>query len=239
MKLPYLLAVAAPALLLGACHQTPPAGSEASVSQSAAASMASDASAPVASAVSASPSFDCAHALPGAQTVVCGDNQLAQLDAETDRLYKLIDAHVSDPERLALKRLQDGWTAKRDACAATVAVKTCLIQAYASRIADLRAGYKIAADDATGLSLGPVSWRCPGAAALLSSTFINVSPGLVFLRRDDTSVVLTQAVSADGGRYTASLPDGPSGGDYEFWTKGDETRFTVPGQAAVTCTRVG
>jgi len=232
MKLSHLLAAAAPALLLGACHRTPPAGSENGASQSAVASMAPSSEAPV-SAVSASPGFDCAHALPGAQTVVCGDNQLAQLDAETDRLYKLVDAHTGDPERAALKRLQDGWTAKRDACAATVDVKSCLVQTYASRIADLRAGYKAAGDDAAGISLGPVRWRCPGATARLSSTFINASPGLVFLRRDDASVVLTQAVSADGGRYTATLPDGA----YEFWTKGDETRFTVPGQAAVTCAK--
>lgn len=176
-------------------------------------------------------SFDCNRALPGGETAVCANPEVAELDVELARLYKVVDAKVSDAERSTLHRLQGGWLQKRDACADTVDVKACLKTAYTDRIADLRAGYAPARADTAGISAGPVSWRCPGTTKLMTSTFVNSTTPVVILKRDDSSVVLTGSAAASGARYQSATPDGA----YEFWTKGSETQLTVPGSATVTC----
>ena len=177
-------------------------------------------------------SFDCNRALPGGEAAVCANPEVAELDVELARLYKVVDAKVADAERTTLHRLQGGWLQKRDACAETVDVSACLKTAYTDRIADLRAGYAPARADTAGISAGPVSWRCPGSTNLMTSTFVNSTTPVVILKRDDSSVVLTGSAAASGARYQSATPDGA----YEFWTKGSETQLTVPGAATVTCT---
>jgi membrane-bound inhibitor of C-type lysozyme len=66
------------------------------------------------------------------------------------------------------------------------------------------------------------------------STFINGDSSMVYVKWADKSVVLTRAISASGARYAADLPDGP----YEFWTKGNETMWTIPGAGLVVCEEV-
>lgn len=228
MKIAYLLPVlAGMALSVGACNR------HESATETTTTTTTSTTSVSAAPAVTASaPSFDCNRPLPGSEAAICTDGNLAQLDVELDRLYKVVDGRVSDAERVNLRRLQDGWKQKRDACADTVDVKTCLTAAFTGRIADIRAGYALARADKAGISAGPVSWRCPGNTALLTSTFVNSTVPVVQLKRDTTSVVLNGAAAASGARYQSATPDGA----YEFWTKGQEAMFTVPGSAAVTCT---
>ncbi len=230
MKLQMLLPVVGGMALLGACHDRPQSTEQTTTTTTTTTSAI--AASPVPVTVTAS--FDCAHALPGAEAAVCGNAQVAQLDVELARLYTVVDSApaISDAERTTLRRLQDGWKQKRDACTETVDVAGCLTQAYTSRISDLRASYATAGADTAGISLGPISWRCPGKTELLTSTFVNGTSPVVYLHRDTNSVLLTQAASASGSRYAATTPDGA----YEFWTKGSESTFTVPGAAAVTCT---
>lgn len=180
------------------------------------------------SSLTASPSFDCAKTSDDAEAVICANPQLARLDGEMARLYDLVNK-AADTDRTQLTRLQGGWMAQRDACTATTDKTGCLINAYAGRISDLRAGYPVARADADGPSIGPIGWTCPGSTGTLSATFINVDPSLLYLKWGGKTILLTQAMSASGARYTSS------DGSYEFWNKGDATTFTVTGSPAVTC----
>jgi uncharacterized protein len=199
-------------------------------SSAAASEQASAAIEPLAQAAAATPGFDCKKATLKAEIMVCGNARLAQLDVEVTRLYGLI-GKAPDVDRVALQRLQGGWLNTRNACATTDNSETCLLNAYAGRISDLRAGYPVARND-TAISIGPISWHCP--AGDMISTFINGDSPMVYVKWADKSVVLTRVISASGARYAADLPDG----SYEFWTKGDETMWTVPGAGLVVCEEV-
>lgn len=230
MKAMYLLPVlAGMTLTIAGCSPRQDAATTTSTTTTTTTSLAAQ---PAPTATTAAPSFDCSRALPGGEAAVCANPDVAELDVELARLYRVIDAKSSDAERATLRRLQDGWLKKRDVCADTVDVKACLKTAYTDRIADLRSAYALARADTGGISAGPVSWRCPGTTQLLTSTFVNSTTPVVLLKRDDTSVVLTGSAAASGARYQSATPDGA----YEFWTKGSETQFTVPGSGTVTCT---
>jgi len=220
-----ILAVTA---LMTAC--APSQKAEAQSSSAAASEQASAAVAPLAQAAAATPSFNCKKATLKAEIMVCGNTELAQLDVEVTRLYSLINK-APGVDRVGLQRLQGGWLDKRNACATTDSSETCLLNAYAGRISDLRAGYPVARND-TAVSIGPIGWHCPGGD--MTSTFINGASSLVYVKWADKSAVLTQAISASGARYAADLPDGA----YEFWNKGDEVMWTVPGKGMVTCEEI-
>jgi uncharacterized protein len=196
-------------------------------SSSAAAEQSSAAIAPLVQAAAATPGFDCKKATLKAEVMVCGNARLAQLDVEVTRLYGLI-GKAPGVDRVGLQRLQGGWLNKRNACATTDNSETCLLNAYAGRISDLRAGYPVARND-TAVSIGPISWHCPSGD--MASTFINGTSAIVYVKWADKGAVLTQSQSASGARYAADLPDGA----YEFWNKGDEVMWTVPGAGMVTC----
>ena len=225
MRLSILSLALAGALSLTACT------SEKVREQDAAASdQASAAVAPLATAAAnpsfAKPGFDCTKATLKVEAVICNDAPLAQLDVEVTRIYDLI-GRAPGVDRGGLQRLQGGWLNKRNGCATASDMHTCLLEAYGSRISDLRAGYPVARND-TAASIGPIGWHCPKGD--ISSTFINGETSMVFVKWGNTGAMLTQAISASGARY--------EGGGYEFWTKGNETQWTAPGSATVTCTEI-
>ena len=199
-------------------------------SSAAASDQASAAVAPLAQAAAATPGFSCKTATLKAEIMVCGNARLAQLDVEVTRIYDLI-GQAPDVDRAGLQRQKGIWLNKRNSCATTTDSETCLLNAYAGRISDLRAGYPVARND-TAFSIGPIGWHCP--AGDMTSTFINGASSMVYVKWADKSVVLSQAESASGARYTADLPDGA----YEFWNKGDEVMWTVPGKGMVVCEEI-
>lgn len=219
--------ILAVATLMTACAPSQQAEAQ---SSAAASEQASAAVQPLAQAAAATPGFNCKKATLKAEIMVCGNARLAQLDVEVTRLYGLI-GKAPDIDRVALQRLQGGWLNKRNACATTDSSETCLLNAYAGRISDLRAGYPVARND-TAVSIGPIGWHCP--AGDMTSTFINGTDSMVYVKWADKSAVLTQSESASGARYAADLPDGP----YEFWNKGDEVMWTVPGKGMVVCEEI-
>lgn len=221
-----LIPILAVTALMTACAPS----HKAEAQSSAAAEQSSAAIEPLAQAAAVMPSFDCKKATLKAEIMICGNARLAQLDVEVTRLYGLINK-APDADRVALQRLQGGWLNKRNACATTDASETCLLNAYAGRINDLRAGYPVVRND-TAVSIGPISWHCP--AGDMISTFINGGSSMVYVKWADKSAVLTQAISASGARYAADLPDGA----YEFWNKGDEVMWTVPGAGMVVCEEI-
>ena len=199
-------------------------------SSAAASDQASAAIAPLAQAAAATPGFNCKTATLKAEIMVCGNARLAQLDVEVTRIYDLI-GQAPDIDRAGIQRQKGIWLNKRNSCATTTDSETCLLNAYAGRISDLRAGYPVARND-TAVSIGPIGWHCP--AGDMTSTFINGTSAMVYVKWADKSAVLTQSESASGARYAADLPDGA----YEFWNKGDEVMWTIPGKGMVTCEEI-
>ncbi len=84
-------------------------------------------------------SFDCAKATTIIEKSICSDAELATLDAELARLYKVRLASADAALKSRLKAEQRGWQRTRDEeCAATGSA--CLKRLYTSRIDELKAG---------------------------------------------------------------------------------------------------
>lgn len=190
----------------------------------------------VASAVAqaASPSFDCVKAESRAEKLICEYEQLAQLDLETARLFKLArDGKHMSPDRLKqLKAYQRGWIKGRDECWKAENLRTCVRDSYAIRIFELRQGYADTrtADD-TGISDGPLVLDCGDFGAGIGVGFVRTDPQLVTLGWEDRKVVLERAPSRSGAEYSGKAFDGP----YTLWIKGNEATFDTPEKKGYAC----
>ena len=176
------------------------------------------------------PSFDCGKAESAAETAVCGDAELAQLDRELARLYGLAlgGPHLTAVGEKELKATQRGWVKGRDDCWKAEDVGVCVKTEYVVRIGEVRQAYFDArSDDGAGISLGPFVAECPGLDAAMGTVFVNSDPGAVYLAWRDRVAVLDRVLSASGAKYEATLADG----HYLFWNKGDGARFEAPGVA--------
>lgn len=183
----------------------------------------------------AGPSFDCRKAQGSAEKLVCTDDQLAALDRETARLFALArdGAHMTPPRRKELVAYQRGWIKGRDDCWKADDRRACVVDAYVTRIHELRQGYADArSQDAQGVSKGPLVARCSNLDALIAVTFVNVDLPLVYLGWRDRVLVLTLGPSGSGARYTRKM----AGGDALFWNKGNEALFELPGEKQRNCT---
>jgi len=172
------------------------------------------------SAPTPKPSFDCTKAAPhSAEHAICTDPLLAAMDVELARLYKLATA-PNAKSAASIERDQRTWINTRDACAGKPDARTCLRDAYAARISDIRAQSKEArSPDEKGISLGPFPFHCEGIAGYVTTTFINAEPQhLVRLQSGSSIWILEAGESASGARYV-----GPNGA--LFWNKGREARF--------------
>ena len=197
---------------------------------------ASFATTPVAAPAVAGPSFNCAKASGQAQQLVCRDPELARLDREIARLYGLASSGPQARRHPELKAMQRGWIKGRDDCWKSEDARRCVRDAYALRIAELRALPDARRQDAElgdqALVIGPMPLRCPTVAGEVVVTFVNSEPGAVVLRTAQGSVVLDHLVSASGARYGGKL----AGGDYLLWNKGRDYRLEWPGAPAAECT---
>lgn len=80
------------------------------------------------------PSFDCAKVNSGPERLICGSQQLSQLDVELGQAYKRLMADTTD--KASLKSDQIEWRKKqRDACSTA----DCIAKAYQDRIEELDA----------------------------------------------------------------------------------------------------
>lgn len=178
----------------------------------------------------AEPSFDCTKAESGAEKLVCGDDRLAALDNELQRLFALArdGAHMTEERLGELRAYQRGWIKGRDDCWKAADSAICVRDAYALRIANLRQGYFDARqDDDNGITLGPKVLACDGFNALIGVSFIQTEPQLVTLEWLDRALVLEQKPTASGARYADA---GTS-----IWFKGDDARLEVDGGEALAC----
>lgn len=75
------------------------------------------------------PSFDCSKQLNAAESLVCGDEEVAELDRRLSKAYRLVLSRSDQPE--AERSIQMRWLAdKRNACDTVV----CLRKAYRQRL---------------------------------------------------------------------------------------------------------
>jgi len=112
-------------------------------------------------AAAVSPSFDCAKARSQVEHAICGSGELAELDREEARLYR-IALGLPDARRARLVERQREFLEGRDSCVESgLTLGECLRDAYLGDIAELRRVTGLA-DDNEGLSLGPNRFPCDG-----------------------------------------------------------------------------
>ena len=185
-------------------------------------------------AEAAEPSFDCGDASNAVEELVCGDDQLAAMDKELARLYRLAQAspNSDDHDKVELVAGKQDWIDGRNQCADADNPRACVETAYVTRIAELRETYAdIRSEDDKGISLGPFDVACPGMEAPGTLIFVNADPSVAYLAWPDWSIVLTQTMSGSGARYAAEA----DGGEVVFWNKGNDATFSRPGKDDVTC----
>lgn len=179
-------------------------------------------------------SFDCASATASIEKLICRDSQLAQMDIELNRLYRLAitDEHsVPLPDKVMVD--QQFWVQERNQCALDTEPRTCVIRAYAERAYQLRQGSAIVrTKDPDRLTEGPLAFRCPGLNAPLAATFFTTQPGVVYLTWAKNSITLNQVPSDMGKRYTGKDSLGP----YSFWQEDGVIMFQKPGAKETSCT---
>jgi uncharacterized protein len=187
-----------------------------------------------ANAASYKTSFDCATTRVSIEKLICRDPQLAQMDVELMRLYRLAltdERSVPRPDKVIID--QQFWIDARNQCASGPEPKACTIRSYAERAHQLRQGSAIVrTKDPDRLTEGPLAFRCIGFNALIAATFFTTQPGVVYLRWANSSITLSQVPSESGTEYTGKDYQG----NYRFWQNGNEAFFQKPGAAQMSCT---
>lgn len=177
------------------------------------------------------PSFDCGRARGQAQEMVCADKELAAMDREVDRLYRL-----AGPDKGDVAAAQRDWLAARDQCWRTDDLRQCVLTAYAKRVHQLCGALPATGAEAGANSVGPVAYRCAGLDAPVGATFVNTDPGAVYLTWGPThELALPRAESASGARYAGRV----DGADWTFWIKGREATLSMPGKGDLACAERG
>ena len=178
-------------------------------------------------------SFDCASARAPVEKLICRDPQLAQMDLEMSRLFRLAltDEHsVPPPEKVIID--QQFWIDARNQCGSGPEAKACTIRSYAERAYQLRQGSAIVrTKDPDRLTEGPMTFRCAGFNTLIAATYFKTQPGVVYLKWANASVTLSQVQSYSETRYTGKNYQGI----YSFRQNDNGVFFQKPGSGELSC----
>ncbi|WP_102417659.1 lysozyme inhibitor LprI family protein [Mycobacterium sp. 4858] len=200
-----LLAVIVAALMLGACgaKTTPPsAGTTTGTTTTTTAP-------PTAAAL------DCAKPANAAQQLVCRDPQLTDLDHRLQAAYQQALARPG-VDQGALTSAQNSWATTRDGCAQNPEARTCLVEAYQTRLVEL------AIADPGTLSPPVVTYQCPADAGPLTAQFYNeFDPPAAVLNWKGNQEILFLEPSGSGARY------GRQGSQY--WEHQGEVKLDLNG----------
>lgn len=198
-----LLALIVAALALGGCgaKTTPP--------PSAATTTPTTTTPPTAAAL------DCGKTANAAQQQVCADPHLIDLDHRLQAAYQQALARPG-ADQGALASAQDTWATTRDGCAQNPQPRTCLAEAYQTRLVQL------AIADPGTLSPPVVTYQCPADAGPLTAQFYNeLDPPVAVLDWKGNQVILFQEPSGSGARY------GRQGSEY--WEHQGEVKLELSG----------
>jgi len=205
-----LIAVILAVLVICACggKSTPPASSGTTTT-----------AAPAAPAMS----FDCAKPANKAQQLVCGDPQLTELDRRMQTAHQHALARPG-ADAATLTTAQSAFTTIRDGCADFVDARTCLVEAYQTRVVELAI-----ADPAT-VAPPVVTYNCPADSGPLTAQFYNeLDPKTAVLNWKGTRIILFIQPSGSGARY------GRQGSEY--WEHQGEVTLDLSGTKFVCSTQ--
>ncbi|GGP23271.1 MliC family protein [Silvimonas iriomotensis] len=186
-------------------------------------------------ALAAKPSFNCARVSTTVEKAICGSDDLAALDKETSRLYKLAgtDKSASQTARKQLKQVQRGWIKGRNDCWKADDLDACVTASYVTRIYELRADFPAThRNSGATTSTGPFAMHCPGVNDTIPTAFVQVGAGYAYAALPEHKLVLTQVVAASGAHYELKVEDGL----FSLWNKGADVLLQQPGQPDAQCT---
>lgn len=179
-------------LILAACkaQDAPtPSGSEVPEAPSTGSAQEAPAAAPPASAQAVTvPSFDCAKAASDAEKLVCGDAELAALDRQLSERYA--SSSKKDP---ATER---GWIKGRDDCWKEEDARSCVRDAYRTRLVELA----INAPDV--MVPKTVEFRCTGNTKPFAMVFYNdIDPAAAVMTWGNDQAIVFPQPAASGAKY--------------------------------------
>lgn len=140
------------------------------------------------------PSFDCAKAQSEAETMVCADFGLADLDNRLDQVYAAELAKPRASKELAA--MQRGWIKGRDECWKADDKRMCIEQEYRTRIAELQ----INSPDT--LAASTVEFICNDSSKPFTMSYYNEidnKPAVITLGKDQ-AIIFPQP-AASGAKY--------------------------------------
>jgi uncharacterized protein len=206
-----LIAVILAVLVISSCDgkSTPPASSGTTTTTAA----------PAAPAMS----FDCAKPANKAQQLVCGEPQLTELDRRMQTAYQQALARPG-ADAATLTTAQSAFTTIRDGCADFVDARTCLVEAYQTRVVEL------AITDPATVAPPVVTYNCPADSGPLTAQFYNeLDPKTAVLNWKGTRIILFIQPSGSGARY------GRQGSEY--WEHQGEVTLDLSGTKFVCSTQ--
>lgn len=211
-----LLVVILAVLLVGACDGGSGASRPASSSSTTSATTTTRPAAPAMT-------FDCAKPANKAQQLVCGEPQLTDLDRRLQTAYQQALARPG-ADQATLTTAQGAFATTRDGCADLVEVRTCVLEAYQTRLVELAI-----ADPAT-VAPPVVTYNCPADAGTLTAQFYNqLDPKTAVLDWKGVRVILFLQPSGSGARY------GRQGSEY--WEHQGEVTLDLGGTKFVCHTQ--
>jgi uncharacterized protein len=167
--------------------------------------------------------LDCAKPVNGAQQLVCGDPQLSDFDHRLQTAYQQASARPGT-DQAALTSAQNSWAGVRDGCAQNTDVRTCVLEAYQTRLVQLAV-----ADPAT-VQPPVVTYQCPADTGPLTAQFYNrFAPPTAVLNWKGTQEILFLQPSGSGARY------GRQGSEY--WEHQGEVKLEFNGSRFVCHTQ--
>lgn len=160
------------------------------------------------------PAVDGDRAQGAVEKAVRGDDSLAALDLEMDRVWGEVLTRSGDNVDIEEVRAgQETWKRDRNQCSKSRDLQDCIAESYRTRIAELQARWRL------------VPFRGPfffsgneNPADEVVATFFETDPPTAVLERGDRTVVVYRALSASGARY--------AGNGVTFWNKGNSARVT-------------
>jgi uncharacterized protein len=212
-----LLAVIVTVLVLSACGSktTQPATSSTTATATPTATQPATGTVPGA--------LDCAKPVNGAQQLVCGDPQLSDLEHRLQVAYQQASVRPGT-DQAGLTSAQNSWASVRDGCAQNSEVRTCLLEAYQTRLVQLAL-----ADPATAQP-PVVTYQCPADNGPLTAQFYNqFTPPTAVLNWKGTQEILFLQPSGSGARY------GRQGAEY--WEHQGEVKLEFNGTKFVCHTQ--
>jgi uncharacterized protein len=149
------------------------------------------------SAMTTGSSFNCEKVEANSiEEMICNDDELSELDRRLSDVYSAAAKKATNEHPLLLKAEQRGWIKGRNECWKADAQRSCVKNAYQSRIAALKAMYRLID------GIGPVRFICDeNPANEVIVTFFKTDPATLIAERGDSVSLMYLERSGSGTKY--------------------------------------